>query len=392
MKKEDLTGIVVYLLILAAAVVFGVTVLRTHATNADMDTFVYILYILGAIIVGVLFNSILFEVGHVIGAKIGRYQIVSVAILGILWTKENGKTKIKFSSYDGLTGETKIVPRSDAKKEPNPTPYLLFGTLLYVIELVTTVVIFTLFGGSDNKFLLNMAYFLLVVAVIGGMILVYNILPFRLDSMTDGYRMRLCTNAANKKAYNELLRVEYAVSQGDVDVEIATFQNITNFTADLNLNKVYILLDKGEYKEAEELIDIILQGQDNISEKVYIRARAQKIFINLFSKSLEEGREYYDKDVPMQERRVLSNDLSMVSIRTYLLMSGLMDGSKSECMIAINNVRKCFNSTPEQRRKSEANLFNQAIDKVNELHPTWKLEQYKIDYKEKEPKKKKEQE
>lgn len=389
MKKEDLTGIIVYLLILAGAVVFGVTVLRTHATNSEMDTFIYILYILGAIAVGVLFNSILFEVAHMIGAKIGRYQIVSVAILGVLWTKENGKTKIKFSSYDGLTGETKIVPKADAKKEPNPTPYLLFGALLYTIELATIVILFTLFGGSETKVLVNIVYFLLVVAVIGGMIFIYNILPFRLDSMTDGYRMRMCTNAANKKAFNELLRVEYAVSQGDPNVEIATFENITNFTADLNLNKVYLLLDKGEYKEAEKLVDIILAGQENISEKVYIRARAQKIFINLYTKSIDEAKEYYDKEVPMSERRVLSNDLSMVSIRTYLLMSGLMDGSKSECMIAINNVRKCFNSTPKQRQKYEANLFNGALEKVNELHPTWKLTDYKIDYQEKPEKAKK---
>ena len=389
MKKEDLTGIIVYLLILAGAVVFGVTVLRTHAANSDMDTFIYILYILGAIAVGVLLNSILFEVAHIIGAKIGRYKIVSVAILGVLWMKENDKTKIKFSSYDGLTGETKIVPREDAKKEPNPTPYLLFGAFLYTIELATVVILFTLFGGSEIKALVNVVYFFLVVAVIGGMIFIYNILPFRLDSMTDGYRMRMCTNAANKKAFNELLRVEYAVSQGDPNVEVATFENITNFTADLNLNKVYLLLDKGEYQEAEKLVDIILAGQENISEKVYIRARAQKIFINLYTKPTDEAKEYYDKEVPMSERRVLSNDLSMVSIRTYLLMSGLLDGSKSECMIAINNVRKCFNSTPKQRQKYEANLFNGALEKVNELHPTWKLIDYKIDYQEKPEKAKK---
>lgn len=389
MKKEDFTGIIVYLLILAAAVVFGVTVLRTHASNADMDTFIYILYILGAIAVGVLLNSILFEVAHITGAKIGRYRIVSVAILGLLWTKENDKTKIKFSSYDGLTGETRIVPKENVKKEPNPTPYLLFGTFFYSIELIIIIVLFTLFGGSSNKILMNTVYFFLVVAVIGGMILVYNILPFRLDSMTDGYRMRMCTNAANKKAFNELLRVEYAVSQGDANVEITTFKDITNFTADLNLNKVYLLLDKGEFNEAEELVDIILEGKETISDKVYIRARAQKIFINLYSKPIDEAREYYDKDVPMAERRVLSNDLSMVSVRTYLLMSGLMDGSKSECMIAINNVRKCFNSTPKQRQKSEADLFNGALMKVNELHPTWKLDEYKIDFKEKPKKKKK---
>ena len=378
MKKEDVSGIIVYLLILAIAVVFGITVLREHASNSNMDTFIYIIFILGAILTGVLFNSIMFELAHILGAKAGRYEILSVNILGLLWFKEDGKTKFKFSGFDGLTGETKILPKKDVKKEPNPSPYLLFGTLFYIIELIIVIVLFTLFNTKINDVLTNTGYFLLVVAVIGGMILIYNILPFKLDAMTDGYRMRMTTNPANKIAFNELLRVEYAIAQGQENVEIATFSEITNFTAELNLNKVYMLLDKKEFLEAEKLLDVILAGKATISEKVYVRARAQKIYINIFTKSLEEARKFYDEEVPMAERRQISNDISMVSIRTYLLMSGLLDGSKSECLFAINNVRKCFNSTPKQRRKTEADLFNEALNKVDEIHPTWKLSEYHI--------------
>ena len=387
MKKEDFSGIIVYILILALAVVFGLTVLQSHA-NAFENTFIYVLFVVGGIASGVLFNAIMFELAHIIGAKIGRYQIVSVNILALLWYKEDGKTKFKLSSFDGLTGETKIVPKQDAKKEPNPSPYLLFGTLFYIIEITVVVVLFTLFKDNANLVLDNIGYFVLIMGVIGGMILIYNILPIKLDSMTDGYRLRMCTNAANKKAFNELLRVEYAISQGQTDVEISTFDQITNFTADLNLNKVYVLLDKKEFLEAEKLIDIILAGKDNISDKIYIRARAQKIYINIITKPLEEAKEFYEKEVPMDERRYMSNDLSMVSIRTYLLMSGLLDGAKSECLIAINNVRKCFNSTPKQRRKTEATLFNEAINRINEVHPKWKFDQYLIQYEEKQEKQK----
>ena len=389
MKKEDVSGVIVYLLILAIAVVFGITVLREHAANSNMDTIVYIIYILGAIITGVLFNAVMFEMAHILGAKAGRYEIVSVNILGLLWYKEDHKTKFKFSGYDGLSGETVILPKKDVKKEPNPTPYLMFGTLFYVVELIVIIVLFTLFKSKDNPTLSNVVYFLLVIAVIGGMILIYNILPFKLDAMTDGYRMRMTTNNANKKAFNELLRVEYAVNHGETNVEIATFNEITNFTAELNLNKVYALLDKGEFLEAEKLVDIILAGKATISEKVYIRARAQKIYINIFAKPLDEAKEFYEKEVPMDERRRISNDISMVSIRTYLLMSGVLDGSKSESIIAINNVRKCFNSTPKQRQQTEANLFNDALARVDQMHPNWKLGEYKIVIEEKPKKEKK---
>ena len=373
---------------MALAIVFGLNVLRQHSANSGMDFWIYFLFIAGAILVGVLFNAVLFEIAHRLGARVGRYQILSTNILGLLWYKEEGKLHVKFSGYDGLTGETKILPKQDAKKEPNPSPYLWFGTLFYLVELVAIIVAFAACNQEGNSQIVkNVGYFFLVVAVIGGMILLYNILPLHLDSTTDGYRLTMVTNAANKKAFNELLRVEYAISQGQTDVEIATFTDITNFTADLNLNKVYILLDKREYDEAEKLLDIIISGKSTLSPKVYIRARAQKIYINIMNKPFEEAQKFYDEQVSMQERREISNDYSMICIRTYLLMSGLFDKSKSETLIAINNVSKSFNKTPKQRQNTEIALFNEAIDRVDKAHPAWEIGQYKLEpIKEKEKK------
>ena len=61
MRKEDVSGIIVYVLILAVAVVFGLTVLREHASSA-MEAMggivVYIIYIFCAILAGGLLNRI----------------------------------------------------------------------------------------------------------------------------------------------------------------------------------------------------------------------------------------------------------------------------------------------------------------------------------------------
>ncbi|MCR5505895.1 MAG: hypothetical protein K6F07_02770 [Bacilli bacterium] len=382
MKKEDVSGIIVYLLIMALAILFGLNVLRNHAANSGMDGGTYFGFIVGAIATGLIFNAILFELAHKLGAKIGRYTVISTNVLGLLWYRENGKLHVKLSSFDGLTGETKILPKENAKKEPNPTPYLWFGTLFYALEIILVVFTFSFLNNTNLEIAQgwkNFSYFLLVVAVIGGMILLYNILPLHLDSTTDGYRLTMVTNAANKKAFNELLRVEYQVSQGATDIEVATFTDMTNFTADLNLNKVYLLLDKHEYGEAERLLDIILAGKATISPKVYVRARAQKIYINIVSKPLEEAKEFYDKEVSMQERREISNDPSMTSARTYLLMSGLLDKSQSESEIACRTGHKSLPRTPKRRQNTEIALFNEAIDLVNKAHPKWELDKYKLE-------------
>ena len=379
MKKEDISGLIVYLIIIAFAIVFGLTVLQTHQSESTLSgSFLYVVYIIGAVLAGTILNAILFEIAHVIGAKIGKYEILSVNILGLCFYKEEGKRKVRFASFDGLTGETKIVPKDGMVEKANPYPYLLFGSIFFLVEAVAIMIVFSFFRTAEDLGLRDVAYALLTIGAIGLVILIYNILPMHIDSMTDGYRLTMVSNPKNKLAFNELLRVEYEISQGNDNVEIRIFDEITNFTADLNLNKVYALLDKKEYKEAEEILDKIIEAKENVSEKVYIRARAQKIYINLITKSLDEAKDYYEKEVPVAERREISNDVSMASIRAYLLMSGLLDKSRSECIIALNNVYSAFKHTPKNRQHTELVLFNEALQKVVDAHPDWELEGYKL--------------
>ena len=376
MKKEDVAGMIVYVLMLGIAIVFGFTILQSHQADSGLSGISYFLYILGAILAGLVLNATLFELGHIVGAKIGGYNIISVAILGFTFYKFDGKTKFAFKNFDGLTGETKIVPNPEAKKECNPTAYLWFGTLFYIIELTAVIVVFAIFGTNKDTIVSNVAYFILIMGVLGTLILFYNIIPLKLDSMTDGYRLKLVSNPKNREAFNELLRVEYEISQGNTDVEIKTFDTITNFTADLNLNKVYVLMDKKEFTEAEKLIDAIIQSKDSISESTFIKARCQKIFINIMSRSYEEAKEYYDKEVSLEERRNISKNISMEAIRTYILTQGLFDKSRSECLIALNNVYKAFKHTAKSRQKVEMTLYNEALQKVIDAHPDWEFEGY----------------
>lgn len=383
MKKEDVSGLVVYLIIFAFAIVFGFTVLRDFAAGSGFTTGAFFGYIVGAIAIGVIFNSILFEVGHILGAKIGRYDILSVNILGLMFYKKDNKFKFRFANFDGLTGETRIAPKKDIKKEANPTPFLTFGTFFFLIEIIAVLIVFITLNqaanGNKASDLARIAYFFLVIGVIGFMILIYNVMPFRLDTETDGYRLTLVSNPKNKEAFNELLRVQHAIESGEKDVEVKTFTTITNFTADLNLNKVYALLDKGQYQEALPYIDDILKSKDTISSKLYIRTKSQKIYIDIMTKSLEEAQEFYDKEVPHGERKDISSDVSMASIRAYILMSGLLDKSLSETELALNRVLKAYKRTSRARQAIELKLYNEALKRVIDAHPSWKLEGYLLE-------------
>ena len=105
------------------------------------------------------------------------------------------------------------------------------------------------------------------------------------------------------------------------------------------------------------------------------------IYIEIMTKDLAEAKEYYDKQVSLDERRQLSNDVSMESIRTYILMAGLFDKSKSECVLALNKVYKAFKHTPKQRQKVEIDLFNKALQKIIDQHKDWEFEDYLLSQK-----------
>ena len=103
MKKEGIISLIIYLLILGIAVVYGLTVLQTHFQYSAMtEVWQYAIYIIGTVIVGVIISAILTEFGHLIGAQVGGYKIIIFNILYFAITKEDGKAKFRFKNCNIL--------------------------------------------------------------------------------------------------------------------------------------------------------------------------------------------------------------------------------------------------------------------------------------------------
>ena len=378
MKKQDIAGIIVYVLILAFAAVFGLVVVNQYSSKSNMETWQFILFVAGAIVVGLIFNSILYELAHMLGAKIGGYRITLVSILGFTFYKENGKTKFRFMSFDGLTGETKIIPIEKRKKPSNPVPYLIMGTIIYAIEVVAVVFTFSILTREGGTTMMsNIAYFLLIVMAVGGIIVFYNIIPFQLDSMNDGYRLRLVSGKKNKEAFNKtLLGVTDETPSEDGQIE----EN-TSFSSDLKLNQVLTCLNDEKYVEAEQLVDSIIANADTdkkISNKTLLEANAQKVFLVFMNNDEETAKKFFDENLTLQDRKRFSDELNLPCIRAYVLISSLLDGSHSECMRTLDKVYKAYKRTQENRRPLESKLLNMALEMVNKKHPNWNINDYQI--------------
>ena len=89
---------------------------------------------------------------------------------------------------------------------------------------------------------------------------------------------------------------------------------------------------------------------------------------------LEEVKEYYDKQINDSVRKFIANDLSMESLRAYILIAGLLDDSNGEIEFAKSRKERALKRSVPSRVAIEQKLYEEALNKVYEAHPDWKEE------------------
>jgi len=375
MKKEDVLSLIIYMVMIGFAILVGMTAVSKAFIEIYSSQFMNRI----AFCVLVLIGSVVLNIGglelfHVLGAKIGGYKAYSVNILGLCWTKKEGKWKFTTKDYDGLTGETKVAP---VKEKCQYHWYIYLPLIMYFFELALGLVFYSMglkaTSSTPNAFRWISVASLLNV-IVSSMIALYNFVPLKLDSMTDGYRLMLLTNKTNKEALNEILRIEALQNEGKEVDKIKIFDEITDFTANINLHAIYDCLANKDYEKACELIQKIFDNPQKVQEITLNRITAQYIYIKVLTLDRKEAKEYYNS-LNDNIRRFISNDKSMESLRAYVLIAGLLDKSQGEVKYAMSKKDKILKNTSSTRASIESKLFEEAIQMIKNEHPDWELEE-----------------
>lgn len=367
MRKEDITSIIVYLILIAGSIIIGTTVIR-DAFQTFVVTEPYLVGI-GTIIVGIILNVCGLEFLHALGAKIGGYEVVSMNIVGFCFEKLNGKWTFKFKDFDGLTGETKVAP----KKEKRNLKWFMWMPLIgYLIEVAACVALNTTITETPELYNLGwLAISALLLIVISSIIALYNIIPFKLDSMTDGYRLVLISKKVNSEAFDELMRVENLQRNGEKVGKIKVFDEITEFTASVNLLSVYEYLNEKKYVEANKIIEAMLANGNELETYTRNRLMAQKVYIQIMEDEIEEAKKFYNEQVKDDIRRFIANDDSMESLRAYALIAAFLEDSESEVEYTKSRLAKILKKTLPSRAEIEQKLYKEALDKIAKTHKDW---------------------
>lgn len=75
-KKNDFAVFMAYVVMFALALILGIVIIRPMLVNYDSTGAInpYLLVVI-SIVAGIVLNAILLELGHLVGAKIGKYRI-----------------------------------------------------------------------------------------------------------------------------------------------------------------------------------------------------------------------------------------------------------------------------------------------------------------------------
>lgn len=380
MKKSEIMGYLVYAILFAMAILVGIFVVRPIMTDygsyAPMEPIVFLIV---AIVVGIVLNAAFIELGHFVGAKIGNYKVYFLTCLWLGWKEKEGKMRFGAQGFDGFLGETKIAPKND---KSNPKPFIYMPLVFFLIEVIAGVVLIaisTSYAEGPEANLTWEWYKLLGIVILtcGGIVYVYDIFPAALDSKNDGYLLTVLTNKTNIEAYNDLLRAEYKIYKGEKTDGNKIYDKVTNFTSRINAISTAAAIDDGDYAKAIAIVDKTIACKDDVSSFIYEDACADKVSLLLLSGKEEEGRKEYIS-YPLEVKKHIASMSTPAAVRTYILVSGLIDESKGELEGAISKVDAVLKKGSEQTRASDTKLAKDAIKLVLERHPDWDLSAYNL--------------
>ena len=374
MKKNDTISLVVYALMLAIALVVGIVMIRPLTESIDTDALGGISFpvvIVLAIVVGILLSAGLIEVGHLIGAKIGHYEILSFVILGLGAKKgKDGKFHFYAGGFDGLTGEVAVSPKDREKSSLRAYIYL---PLLFLVLLIIAMAVCMVFSGPQEAPTTPWLYAAsLLVLTVAGIILLYDIFPAELDSTNDGYRLVLISNPKNKMAYNDTLLARKCERMGEAIPALEPYRDLTDFTASINNILMYQALREKKVQKALEITDIAIESKKSVSREVYGDAISMKLSLDLLYGDKEAAKQWFI-DLKTDDKKYIAQMPTMPSLRAYLLASALIEESESETEVAIARHVSLVKKVAKNVKDVEDALYKEGLEKAKAAHPDWAI-------------------
>jgi hypothetical protein len=363
MKKEDLYTYAVYALMLGLALFVGLEIIAPAFSVLGIVGSAQYVYALITIGVGFIINATFLELGHICGALVGGYTIKSTNILGFSLYKDQNKWKFGMKSFEGLTGETIVLPKNSKSQ---PTLNLWGGLIFYVLEVILGFLLaYTLFTAEQWG-----RYAVIIIIAIGGMLMIYNFMPFKMDTITDGYRLATTPKGKGNEVFNELTRIEQAYAKKEKLAPFKFFKELNNSNVQVLIHEIYDQITNKKFNDALANIQRI-RVSTKLSESILNKAFSIEAYVLLISKSQSESSAWF-YELSSRERKFISNDATLITLSAYILIAGTIEDSFSEAAYCYDRRLSGMKKTQDNNLlKLESSFFENSLNMVKERHPDW---------------------
>ncbi len=373
MKKNEFAIFLVYVAMLAIALIVGLTVVKpiieTYGSSMPLNS--VLLVILG-LVGGVVLNSLLLGLGHLLGAKTGKYRVLKSVVLGFGFKMVDGKKKFGFSGFDGLVEETKVAPEDP--KTSSLTGYIFFPVLFLFIEFIVSMILIVN-AQTWEKTTPGLAWvhiLMVTVITVGGIIFLYDLFPARIDSRTDGFLLVLMSKPINKEAFNNILLAEEAEFLGQPIPNTPIYSEVTEFTAAINLISVYRLLGEGKPEEALPILEPFFAEGSKAAKSTQDHATTLKLATLLEQPRKEKAKALYE-ELSDEQKRYISTIPNVTALRCYALIASFLEADENEVNYALDKAEKLIKAGDKEFREVEKSLLQMDKEIIQEEHPSWDL-------------------
>ncbi len=239
------------------------------------------------------FHMIVHEAGHLLFGLMTGYKFSSFRIASFMWLNENGKIKFKRLSLSGTGGQCLMIP-PDMKNGKFPfVLYNLGGSFINVI-----LGILLLIGYFQFKNVPFVSYLFLIFAIVGIMVAMMNGIPMRMGAVdNDGYNaFALLKNKEAAEAFWVQLKINEQCTKGvrskDMPSEwfaIPTDEAMKNsMVAARAVFACNRLMDEEKFKEADTLIEHILEIESGIVGLHHDLLMCDRIYMELIEENRSE--------------------------------------------------------------------------------------------------------
>ncbi len=294
-------------------------------------------------------QTIIHELGHMLAGLMSGYSFGSFRIGSVMLVKENGKIKLKKHSVAGTGGQCLMVP---PKMENGRFPVIFYNLGGVILNFLTLPICVLLLSHTIGK---PFWYTLCVTMFLAGFIsAATNGIPLRLGMVNnDGSNAReLYKNEEAMRVFHNQFMTMAALSDGKPLAQMpaewffmpseAGFKN--SITVSGAVFRENWLMERNEYDEALELIDLLLNADSALIGLHRSLLTCDKILILLLRGEGERARELASGKELQVFFKQMKGNISI--IRVQYAMAKLLDKDEKRAAELLEQFEKCAKTHP----------------------------------------------